>query len=81
MKDTIITARRKKIELITIICCFVVAIALNIYAIIAYDGKWIELLTTIPYIICFSIAIYAVWSIIRILLYIIKSLTKIKNNY
>ena len=35
MKDTIVTARRKKIELITLLVCFVVSNLLHLYAIIA----------------------------------------------
>ena len=38
MKDTIVTARRKKIELITLLVCFVVSNLLHLYAIIAYQG-------------------------------------------
>ncbi len=37
MKDTIVTARRKKIELITLLVCFVVSNLLHLYAIIAYQ--------------------------------------------
>ena len=36
MKDTIVTARRKKIELITLLVCFVVSNLIHLYAIIAY---------------------------------------------
>lgn len=74
MKDTIITARRKKIEILTFICCFAIAVGLNIYAIIAYDGKWVELLTTLPYILCFTLAVYFIWTIVRILIYFVKRL-------
>ena len=34
MKDTIVTARRKKIELITLLVCFVVSNLIHLYAII-----------------------------------------------
>ena len=34
MKDTIVTARRKKIELITLLVCFVVSNLLHLYIII-----------------------------------------------
>ena len=36
MKDTIVTARRKKTELITLLVCFVVSNLLHLYAIIAF---------------------------------------------
>ena len=38
MKDTIVTARRKKIELITLLICFVVSNLIHLYAIIAYHA-------------------------------------------
>lgn len=40
MKDTIVTARRKKIELITLLVCFVVSNLLHLYAIIAYHAPF-----------------------------------------
>ena len=54
MKDTIVTARRKKIELITLLVCFVVSNLLHLYAIIAYHAPFTEMITSIFYIIiCF----------------------------
>ena len=40
MKDTIVTARRKKIELITLLVCFVVSNLVHLYAIIAYHAPF-----------------------------------------
>ena len=40
MKDTIVTARRKKTELITLLICFVVSNLLHLYAIIAYHAPF-----------------------------------------
>ena len=54
MKDTIVTARRKKIELITLLVCFVVSNLLHLYAIIAYHAPFTEMITSIFYIIIFS---------------------------
>jgi len=51
MKDTIVTARRKKIELITLLVCFVVSNLLHLYAIIAYHAPFTEMITSIFYII------------------------------
>ena len=42
MKDTIVTARRKKIELITLLVCFVVSNLLHLYAIIAYHAPFTD---------------------------------------
>ena len=44
MKDTIVTARRKKIELITLLVCFVVSNLLHLYAIIAYHAPFTEMI-------------------------------------
>lgn len=46
MKDTLITARRKKNELFTWLICFAIANLLNLYAIIAYKTSFQELLTS-----------------------------------
>ena len=54
MKDTIVTARRKKIELITLLVCFVVSNLLHLYAIIAYHAPFTEMITSIFYIIIFT---------------------------
>ena len=43
MKDTIITAKRKKTELIMLLFCFLLANAGNLYAIITYHTSFIEL--------------------------------------
>ena len=49
MKDTIVTARRKKTELITLLVCFVVSNLLHLYAIIAYHASFTEMITSIFY--------------------------------
>lgn len=36
MKNTVITARRKKIELLTLLACFIIGNLANLYAIISY---------------------------------------------
>lgn len=79
MKDTIITAKRKKTEIITGLICFVIANLVNVYAIIKYNTSFSELYTTIGYILVFSIAIYIVWTIIRIIFYGVIKLFKRKN--
>lgn len=61
MKDTIVTARRKKTELITLLICFVVSNLLHLYAIIAYHAPFTEMITSIFYIIIFTFVLYAFW--------------------
>ncbi|MDH6313497.1 hypothetical protein M2137_002287 [Parabacteroides sp. PFB2-10] len=74
MKDTLITAKRKKIEIITLIVCFILANLVNLYAIISYKTPFIELLTQLGYILLFTIVLYAGWSCLRIVFYYLKKL-------
>ncbi len=74
MKDTILTARRKKTELITLLVCFIVANVANLYSIIAYKGSWMEMITSLFYIVIFTCALYVCWGVLRILFYGIKAL-------
>lgn len=74
MKDTIITARRKKIELITLLICFVIANLIHLYAVIAYRASFMEMITSIFYIIIFTLVLYAFLGILRILFYGIQAL-------
>lgn len=69
MKSTVITARRKKIELLTMLACFVVANLANLYAIISYDTPFSEMLTSIFYVLAFSCVLYAFWTLLRVLFY------------
>ena len=52
MKDTVLTARRKKIEIITLLVCFVLANLVNLYAIITYHRSMMEMITSSPSWIC-----------------------------
>lgn len=74
MKDTILTARRKKIELVTLLVCFLTANLVNLYAIITYRAPFMEMLTSIFYIIVFTFVLYAAWGVLRLIFYGIKSL-------
>lgn len=67
MKDTVLTARRKKIEIITLLVCFVLANLVNLYAIIAYNRSMMEMITSIFYIIIFAFVLYACWTLLRLL--------------
>ena len=80
MKDTIVTARRKKIELITLLVCFVVSNLLHLYAIIAYHAPFTEMITSIIYIIIFTFVLYAFWGILRLLFYGMQALFKKKSR-
>ena len=80
MKDTVLTARRKKIEIITLLVCFVLANLVNLYAIIAYNRSMMEMITSIFYIIIFAFVLYAFWGILRLLFYGLRALFKKKSG-
>lgn len=74
MKDTIITGRRKKKELITLLICCLLANLTNVYAIFTYHTPATELITSIGYVAVATIFLYVVWSVLRLLFYGIKSI-------
>lgn len=80
MKNTVITARRKKIELLTLLACFIIGNLANLYAIISYETPFSEMLTSFFYVLAFSGLLYVFWTILRILFYGIRSLFLKKRN-
>ena len=80
MKNTVITARRKKIELLTLLACFILGNLANLYAIISYETPFSEMLTSFFYVLAFSGVLYVFWTILRILFYGIRSLFLKKRN-
>lgn len=80
MKNTVITARRKKIELLTLLACFIIGNLANLYAIVSYETPFSEMLTSFFYVLAFSGVLYVFWTILRILFYGIRSLFLKKRN-
>ena len=81
MKDTLITAHRKKVELLTWLVCFAMANLLNLYAIIAYKTSFLEVLTSFFYVIMFSCVLYVIWSVLRLVIYGVRTfLVFLKNR-
>ena len=72
MKDTLVTARRKKTEIITALVCFALAFLLNIVCIIVYKTPFKEVFTQIGYIVVISVALYVIWTAIRLLVWLIR---------
>ena len=72
MKDVIIKGKRMRHELITLLVCFIIANLLNVYAILSYHAHSSEMITSIFYVLVFSIALYVAWSLVRLLCYGIK---------
>ncbi|MBB4035287.1 cytochrome b [Dysgonomonas hofstadii] len=80
MKDTVITSKRKRTEIITWLICFFIANLINLYAVIVYDNTlFSELFTSLGYVFVASVAIYLVWTAIRVLFYGLKSAFKTKK--
>ena len=80
MKDTILTAQRKKKELITLLICFIIANLVNLYSIFTYNTPFTEMITSFFYVLIFSGALYIIWSLLRILFYSITILFKKKKS-
>jgi hypothetical protein len=72
MKEIIISKARCKIELITLLACCIIACLFNLGAIIIYKSPAIELITALGYVLIFGIALYVLWSLIRLAVYVIK---------
>ena len=67
MNDIIITSKRIKIELVTLLVCFLMGCIANIGAIIYYKSSAIEMLTSLPYVLVFTLVIYVVWGLMRLI--------------
>ncbi|MDR0507270.1 MAG: hypothetical protein LBH32_10735 [Dysgonamonadaceae bacterium] len=72
MKDTLITVKRKKTEIVTLIICFIIANLINLYAIISYKTSYSELFTMLGYVIILTLALYVIWTVIRLIFYAFK---------
>lgn len=66
MKDTVITARAKRLELGLILGCFVAACLINVYAIVRYHTHWSELFSQIGYVVCIAAVLYLLVWLVRL---------------
>ena len=60
MKDFIIPARRIRTELNKLLIFFIVANILNVYSIIKYDTKWVELFTQFHWVLILTAFMYLI---------------------
>jgi len=65
MKDTIITARQKKREILTYVVCLLLAFALNVFAIVRYGTSWSELWTQLPWVVLWGTSLWLLWVVLR----------------
>ena len=75
MKDIIISTSRIKIEIITILVCFIIAFFTNFGAVLYFKTPIVELITSIGFVIAFAVVLYVLWCIIRLIVYGIKILS------
>jgi hypothetical protein len=66
MKDTLITVSWKKRELYMLLACFLLANALNVYSIVAYNSRWKELYSSLWYVILVCLGIYGFLAFLRL---------------
>ena len=74
MKDILITKKRQKTELKIWLVCLAVSFALNIYAIIAYEGQWTEMFTSIGFMLTSSVVMYFILLMFRLVYYGVQRL-------
>jgi uncharacterized integral membrane protein len=67
MKDVLISGRRIMRELQIFLGCFVIAIGINIFAIIEYKTAWKELFTTLHITLAVAAVLYLVLGLLRFL--------------
>lgn len=79
MKDTVITAARKRTELWTAGICFLLAVLVNAGAILYYHTPFYELFTQIGFTVVIAVVFYVVWTLVRILVWAVRKALK-KNR-
>ncbi len=70
MKDIIITAEKVKRELYILLGCFIVAVLINIGAIVYFDTSWIEVLTQLGYVVIIAAFLYVLVLIVRCVVFL-----------
>lgn len=72
MEDVTIKGKRIKKEFIILLISVLLAFGINIYSIITYQTRWVELWTYLPTVILLGIMIYFLLAAVRFLVYIIR---------
>ena len=72
MKDTLITAHRKLVELKTAGICLLLAVLVNIGCIIYYHTPFYEVFTQIGYTVVIALGFYVIWTAIRLILWLFR---------
>ena len=69
MKDTIITSKRKQLELKTLLACIIIMNLINIYSIYTFNTSWTEVIMSLGYVTIGSFALYIICTILRLFLF------------
>lgn len=72
MKDIVFTARSQKRELLYLLISFVIAVLLNLGAILYYGAPMSEMFTSFFYVLVFTLFLYALTLIPRLLYMMLK---------
>ena len=72
MKDTLITAHRKLVELKTAGVCLLLAILVNIGCILYYHTPFYEVFTQIGYTLVIALGFYVIWTAIRLMVWLFR---------
>ena len=72
MKDTLITAHRKLVELKTAGVCLLLAILVNIGCILYYHTPFYDVFTQIGYTVVIALGFYVIWTAIRLILWLFR---------
>ena len=72
MKDTLITAHRKLVELKTAGVCLLLAILVNIGCILYYHTPFYEVFTQIGYTVVIALGFYIIWTAIRLIIWLFR---------
>ena len=72
MKDTLITARRKKTELLTFLACLGLAVLVNIGSIIYFHTPFYEVFTQIGYTLMIALGFYLIWTAVRLIVWLFR---------
>ena len=67
MRDTVITAERKRIELRTAGVCLLLAVLLNIGCILYYHTPFYEVFTQVGYTLMVTLTLYLIWTVLRLI--------------
>ena len=72
MKDTLITAKRKKTELLTALACLGIAFLINVVCIIWFHTPFYEVFTQIGYVFVIALGLYLIWTAIRLIVWLFR---------